>query len=90
MPRMVLRSSLLLATVAVLLVQGSIAERASAATAEAARSLAALYQAWGKPDRAAEWRAKTPVPSDSTIQPTSGPASGTSHSTEPEASEDGE
>lgn len=35
-----------------------------AATVEAARSLAGLYEAWGKPEKAAEWQAKASAVSD--------------------------
>ncbi len=33
-------------------------------TASVVRSLVALYDAWGKPDKAAEWRAKLPPKQD--------------------------
>jgi hypothetical protein len=33
---------------------------------QATERLVALYDAWGKPDKAAEWRALTPAPSAST------------------------
>ena len=32
--------------------------------AEAAERVVKLYEAWGKPDKAAEWRAKLAKPSD--------------------------